>query len=172
MPREGVMNTAVMFSSATDEWQTPQTLYDQVNAEFNVGLDVAATWENRKHSLYLGPDQNVNEWRDGLVVDWGSLLRQQYGRCNGVACYMNPPYSRGLQAKFIRKAAQERLRGVLTVALLPARTDTKFFHECIYNAQTWQPRDGIEIRFLPGRLKFGGATNSAPFPSMIVIFRP
>jgi len=89
------------------------------------------------------------------------------------ACgWLNPPYSRGLCAKFIAKAAEERRQGFLTVMLLPARTDTKAFHAHIYDASTGQPRPGVEIRFLPGRLKFGGSTNSAPFPSMIVVFRP
>ena len=82
--------------------------------------------------------------------------------------WCNPPYSRGLQARFIEAAALRRE----VVMLLPARTDTKAFHAYIYDAETWQPRLGVEIRFLPGRLKFGGSTNSAPFPSMIVVFRP
>lgn len=157
------MNTALMFSSATDEWETPQAFFDQLDAEFHFGLDVAASMENRKCANYLGPDNPFPHLRDGLSGGWDVA---------GVPCWMNPPYSRGLQAKFIRKAAQERLRGVLTVALLPARTDTKVFHEAIYDASKWQPREGVEIRLLPGRLKFGGAASSAPFPSMLVIFRP
>ncbi len=154
------MNNAVLFSSATDNWETPQAFFDELDAEFHFDLDVAATIDNRKCGMYFGPDHLCREYRDGLTAAWG-------GRC-----FMNPPYSRGLQGKFIAKAAQERLRGVLTVALLPARTDTKAFHAHTYDASKWQAREGVEIRLLPGRLKFGGATNSAPFPSMIVIFRP
>jgi phage N-6-adenine-methyltransferase len=153
---------SVLMSSATDEWETPQAFFDELDREFHFACDVAASWENRKHENYFGPDQ-PKPFSDALTVGW---------ELSGGACWMNPPYSRGLQAKFIRKAAQERLRGVLTVALLPARTDTRVFHSELYDAEKWQPREGIEIRLLKGRLKFGGATNSAPFPSMIVVFRP
>jgi phage N-6-adenine-methyltransferase len=159
------MNNAVMFSSATDEWSTPQDFFERYRREFDLCVDVAASRENRKCLDYFGPDNHIEGKRDGLTANWsqfGSLSR----------CWMNPPYSRGLQGKFIAKAAQERLRGVLTVALLPARTDTKAFHAHIYDASKWQPREGVEIRLLPGRLKFGGAANSAPFPSMVVVFRP
>lgn len=151
----------MLMSSATDEWETPQAFFDQLNAEFDFHLDVAATLGNAKAPSYFTKEANA------LIRSWD--LSDIYSQ--PTRAYMNPPYSRGLQAKFIRKAAQERLRGVLTVALLPARTDTKVFHQCIYDASTWQPREGIEIRLLPGRLKFGGAVNSAPFPSMVVVFR-
>jgi phage N-6-adenine-methyltransferase len=153
---------AVLMSSATDEWETPQDLFQALDLEFGFGLDVAAVKENAKCAAYFGPDHVLQGHRDALSGVWP----------RGAVCWMNPHYSRGLQAKFIRKAAQERMRYVLTVALLPARTDTKVFHEAIYDAQKWRPRPGIEIRLLPGRLKFGGAVNSAPFPSMLVIFRP
>jgi phage N-6-adenine-methyltransferase len=159
------MNNAVMFSSATDEWETPQTFFDKLDLEFGFTLDVAASASNRKAEHYYGPDHADERCRDALVLNWSGALRP-------VRCWMNPPYSRGLQGKFIAKAAEERRKGVLTVALLPARTDTKAFHTHIYDASTWQPREGIEIRLLPGRLKFGGAANSAPFPSMVVVFRP
>lgn len=152
------MNTSVLFSSATDEWATPQALFDQLHTEFGFDLDVAATGENTKCPEWLGPGSLMP---DALVVGWAPLV-----------CWCNPPYSKGLQGKFIAKAAQERLCGATSVLLLPARTDTKAFHAHIYDATTWQPRDGVEIRLLKGRLKFGGATNSAPFPSMVVVFRP
>lgn len=161
-----------MFSSATDEWETPQATFDALREEFDLCVDVAATKLNRKCPDYFGPDNADPKLRDALMVDWsryGSLSR----------CWMNPPYSRGLQGKFIAKAAAERERGVLTVALLPARTDTKAFHRYIYDTNThnfgpyrWRTREGVQIRFLPGRLKFGGSKNSAPFPSMIVVFTP
>jgi phage N-6-adenine-methyltransferase len=158
------MNNAVMFSSATDEWETPQAFFRALDEEFRFDLDVAASSLNKKRRGYLGLDHPEPDMRDALTVDWHLWSLR--------ACWMNPPYSRGLQAKFIAKAAAERRKGVLTVALLPARTDTKAFHAHIYDASKWQPRDGIEIRFIPGRLKFGGAANSAPFPSMVVVFRP
>lgn len=140
------MNTAVMFSTGKDDWETPQDLFDKLDEEFQFDLDVAANSENTKCEWWL---------TDALNESW-----------LGYRCWCNPPYSRGLQAKFIAKAHEERLKGTLTVMLLPARTDTKAFHKYIYN----QP--GVEIRFLKGRLRFVGAPASAPFPSMIVIFRP
>ena len=162
------MNNALMFSSATDEWETPQAFFDALDAEFHFTLDVAASAVNRKCYLYYGPDHLEPQYRDGLANDWWM------GRPGEVA-WCNPPYSRGLQGKFIAKAAHEARKGaggLLTVVmLLPARTDTKAFHVHIYDARTWQPRTGIEIRLILGRLKFGGGANSAPFPSMVVIFR-
>jgi hypothetical protein len=86
--------------------------------------------------------------------------------------WLNCPYSKGLQKQFIAKAAAERLNGVTTVMLLPARTDTKAFHAHIWDASANHPRTGVEVRFLKGRLKFIGATHGAPFPSMVVVFRP
>ena len=156
------MNNALMFSSATDEWSTPQDFYNALHGEFQFTLDVAASHENAKCYEYFTASD------DALSRNW-HLWGLERGEPR---CWMNPPYSRGLQGKFIAKAAEERRKGVLTVALLPARTDTKAFHAHIYDASKWAPREGIEIRLLPGRLKFGGAANSAPFPSMIVVFRP
>lgn len=154
------MNTALMFSSKSDEWSTPQETFDALHAEFDFQIDLAATAENKKCSAYY--DQHD----DSLAQDWMNPLGR---RTRG---WLNPPYSRGLCAKFIAKAAEERRNGFLTVMLLPARTDTKAFHAHIYDAETWQAREGVEIRFLPGRLKFGGCKDAAPFPSMVVIFRP
>jgi len=151
------MNTAVLFSSKSDEWATPQDLFDALHKEFDFELDLAASRDNAKlPAFYSGIG--------GCSTDEPWSL-QSRGFCN-------PPYSRGLQGKFIAKAAAERLKGFLTVMLLPARTDTKAFHAHIYDASKWQAREGVEIRLLPGRLKFGGATASAPFPSMVVVFRP
>ena len=153
------MNNALMFSSATDEWETPQALFDQLNAEFEFGWDLAASRENTKvpgRFFHKGYSAFDSAWTPNAGVYW-----------------CNPPYSRGLQAKFIAKAAEDTARyGSTVVMLLPARTDTKAFHAHIYDASQWSERPGVEIRFLPGRLKFGGATNSAPFPSMVVVFRP
>ena len=151
------MNTALMFSSKLDEWETPQDVYDRLNDEFDFEVDLAASTDNHKCDHWWAKDDDalVQTWHDGFSRGW-----------------LNPPYSRGLCAKFIAKAAAERLQGFLTVMLLPARTDTKAFHAYIYDASKWQAREGVEIRFLPGRLKFGGSTNAAPFPSMVVVFRP
>ncbi len=77
---------------------------------------------------------------------------------------MNPPYGRQV-GEWIRKARESASAGATVVALLPARTDTKWFHEFIYYSNA-------EIRFLKGRLKFGRSTENAPFPNMVVIWRP
>lgn len=154
------MNKALMFSSQSDEWYTPQDLYDRLHAEFDFQIDLAATAENKKCSAYYDMHD------DSLAQDWMNALGQ---RKRG---WLNPPYSRGLCAKFIAKAAEERRKSFLTVMLLPARTDTKAFHAHIYDAEKWQAREGVEIRLLPGRLKFGGCKDAAPFPSMVVVFRP
>jgi site-specific DNA-methyltransferase (adenine-specific) len=151
------MNNALMFSSSSDEWETPQDLYDRLHAEFGFEIDLAATFENAKCVSWIGKNE------DALDADWAGTC--QRGWCN-------PPYSRRLCAKFIAKAAEERRKGFLTVMLLPARTDTKMFHQYIYDAEKWQARKGVEIRLLPGRLRFGGAKAGAPFPSMVVVFRP
>jgi site-specific DNA-methyltransferase (adenine-specific) len=135
-----------MFSSKSPEWETPQDLFDELNKEFNFTLDVCATKENTKVK-----DNYYTKGTDGLTSVW-----------QGNVCWMNPPYGREI-GKWVNKAYFEnRFCGVQTVCLLPARTDTKWFHDYIYNK--------AEIRFIKGRLKFGNSKNSAPFPSMIVIF--
>lgn len=136
------MNTQVMFSSQTDNWATPQGLFDELNKEFSFTIDVCANSDNAKCRRYYTKAQ------DGLKQNW-----------DGENVFCNPPYGREI-GKWVKKASESN---TLVVMLLPARTDTKWFHEYIYNK--------AEVRFLKGRLKFGNSTNSAPFPSMIVIFR-
>lgn len=151
---------APLFSSKTDEWATPHDLYDELNREFHFTLDAAATFENRKCSAYFGLDNGIEGQADALACHWG------YGH----VIWLNPPYSR--IREFIAKAATEARENRATiVCLIPARTDTRYFHEHIWDQQWHRTRPGVEIRFLKGRLKFGEATSSAPFPSMIVIFR-
>lgn len=135
----------VMFSSKTDLWETPQSFFDVLDAEFHFNLDVCALPQNTKCAAYYTPEM------DGLSQPW-------YGRI-----WCNPPYGREI-VKWVQKAAQSAENGALVVMLLPARTDTRWFHEYIY--------EKAETRFVRGRLKFGNAENSAPFPSMIVIFKP
>ena len=140
------MNIEVMFSSKTDEWETPQDLFDELNNEFNFTLDVCATDKNTKCKKYF------NKQLDGLKQFWGH---------DTVWC--NPPYGRQI-GKWVEHAFNTHwVNDNTIVMLLPARTDTKWFHKYIYGK--------AEIRFIKGRLKFGGSKNSAPFPSMIVIFR-
>lgn len=139
------MNTNVMFSSKTDLWETPQDFFNILNNEFNFDLDACALPENKKCKSYYSPDE------DGLSKPW-----------NGVV-WCNPPYGRSI-GKWVEKGYKSSQDGALVVMLLPARTDTKWFHDYIYHK--------AEIRFVCGRLKFGRSKNSAPFPSMVVIFRP
>lgn len=138
------MNTEVMFSSNSTEWETPIDLFNALNEEFDFDLDPCSSNENHKCSLYFTKEQ------DGLIQDWGK---------HRVFC--NPPYGRGIE-KWVKKCAEHK---TLCVMLIPARTDTKWFHKYIYH------NFNAEIRFLQGRLKFSNCNNSAPFPSMIVIFR-
>ena len=157
------MNHALMFSSNSDEWSTPQDTFDRLNSEFLFDVDLAATAENAKVPIFYTKEM------DSLSISWSADTMRK----DGPACgWLNPPYSRGLCARLIAKAATEREYGFLTVMLLPARTDTKAFHAHIYNSKKWQAREGVEIRLLPGRLRFGGAKAGAPFPSMVVVFRP
>lgn len=130
-----------LFSSETEMWETPQWLFDELNQEFKFELDCCATQENKKCAKYFSPEQ------DGLAQEWTGKV------------WCNPPYGREV-GKWCEKAARSK---ATVVMLLPARTDTKWFHEYIYGV--------AEIRFLKGRLKFGCAKNSAPFPSMVVIWR-
>jgi site-specific DNA-methyltransferase (adenine-specific) len=150
-----------MFGRATDEWRTPRETFEALDAEFGFDLDVAATAENCWVENYLGPDRGRPDRTDALACDW-SLL--------GPVCWMNPPYSRCRE--FIAKAACEARRGATVVALVPSRTDTRWYHAHVWDAEKHQPRPGVEIRFIKGRLKFGNSANSAPFPSVVIVFRP
>ena len=157
------VNTAVMFGKATDEWSTPRDFFDVLDAEFSFDVDVAADSVNRKCGFYwTGFDDALSfswvEWADGL------------GLAFPPTCWMNPPYSQCRQ--FIAKAAEEAANGCTVVCLVPSRTDTKWWHSDVWDADKHQPRPGVEIRFIKGRLKFGEGKNSAPFPSVLVIFRP
>lgn len=154
-----------MFSKASDEWSTPQDFYDGLHAEFGFQVDAAATRQNTKCQIYYGLD-----W-DGIsrtVECRGDALNSS--RWLELPTWCNPPYSKCRD--FVARAAQERLRGVLTVMLIPSRTDTRYFHEHLWDAEKHATRPGIELRFVKGRLKFGGQKNCAPFPSMVVVFRP
>lgn len=141
------MNKEVMFSSATDNWATPQDFFDELNAEFHFDLDVCADEISHKCDKYYTKEQ------DGLKMPWKGIV------------WCNPPYGREI-GKWVRKALFASVGGATVVMLIPARTDTKWFHDYIYK------RDNVEIRFVRGRLKFGNSKNSAPFPSMVVVFNP
>lgn len=140
------MINKALFSSAKEDWETPKDFFDMLDQEFGFDLDVCATEENAKRQRYFTPEM------DGLAQIWDGV------------CWCNPPYGREV-GKWVRKAWLAAEDGATVVMLLPARTDTAWFHDYIYN------RTDVEIRFLRGRLKFGGNKNSAPFPSMVVVFR-
>ena len=134
-----------LFTSNSDEWTTPQDIYDMLDKEFSFNLDPCATEENHKCEMYYTAET------DGLSQKWG-----------GYRVFCNPPYSN--ITAWVEKAFREtRNDNTLVVLLIPSRTDTRYFHDFIYQR--------AEIRFIKGRLKFGDSKNSAPFPSMVVIFR-
>ena len=140
------MNTAVMFSSTTNEWETPQEFFDKLNEEFNFTLDPCATPKNAKCKKFY----TIKE--DGLKQNW-----------QGETVFCNPPYGRAIK-DWVRKCYEESKKpNTIVVMLIPARTDTTYFHDYIY-------KKARDIRFVKGRLKFGNSTNSAPFPSMVVVF--
>ncbi len=142
---------AVLFSSKNMCWCTPQDFFDKLNEEFSFLLDAAATEKNAKCPLFFTPEEN------GLIQSWN---------CGG-AVFCNPPYGREI-SKWVKKAYDEAAVSKYPIVLLiPARTDTTYFHDYIYGK--------AEIRFIRGRLKFsdenGMQSNCvAPFPSMVVIY--
>lgn len=136
----------VHFSSNSPEWETPQLLFEEYNYIYNFTLDAAASKENAKCEYFLSKDT------DALEADWNIA---------GGNVWLNPPYGR-IISKFIFKAYRESLQGIKVVCLLPARTDTMWFHDyCLKYGK---------ITFLRGRLHFSNNKSPAPFPSMIVVF--
>lgn len=135
-----------LFSSATNEWPTPQAFFDRLNNKFNFTLDPCATDENHKCPTYY----TIKD--DGLKQDW---------KHHAVFC--NPPYGREI-GDWAKKSYFASLAGATVVLLVPARTDTKWFHDWVY--------EKAELQFIKGRLKFGDGKGSAPFPSLLAIYRP
>jgi len=148
-----------MFSSKSDEWETPQDLFDELNKEFNFTLDPCCTHENHKCNKYYTIED------DGLKQSWG-----------GNIVFVNPPYGRSI-GKWVEKSYKEHIENNITIVMLiPSRTDTQWFHNYIWHKAT-------EVRFLKGRLKFVNRLlpswnkegnyklSPAPFPSMIVIYK-
>ena len=143
------MNKA-LFMSNKDAWRTPQALYEQLNALYDFVLDAAASDENHKAQIYFTKEQ------DALKQSWDF----------GGSVFCNPPYGKDI-ARWVLKAYHESTKGVTVVMLLPARTDTKWFHDLVL-------KNYAQIIWIKGRLKFedenGKPGDSAPFPSMIVVF--
>src|SRR5262245_38193793 len=133
-----------LFSSRTEEWATPRDLFARLDAEFGFTLDPCATPENATCGNFYTKEE------DGLVKPW-------YGHV-----FRNPPYGATI-GRWMEKAWRESQRGALVVCLVPVRTDTAWWHNFAARG---------EMRFLQGRLRFGNAANSAPFPSAIVVFCP
>jgi phage N-6-adenine-methyltransferase len=138
-----VWEMSVHFSSKTDLWATPQKFFDKYDAVYKFTLDVCADKDNAKCANFYTIEDN------GLIQPWQGV------------CWMNPPYGREIGA-WMKKAHESSLKGATVVCLVPARTDTKWWHDYAMHGQ---------IEFIKGRLKFGNAKNSAPFPSAIVVFK-
>lgn len=140
------MNTG-LYTSDKKDWSTPQDFFDKLDKEFHFKLDPCATAENAKCPVFF------TEKQDGLSLPWQ----------RGGAVFMNPPYGDAVKA-WMQKAYEAFLEGVTVVCLVPARTDTKWWHDYAMKG---------EIRLVKGRLKFGGSKNkgSAPFPSAVIVFK-
>lgn len=141
------MNNELHFSTGKNTWTTPIKTFNELNLEFNFTLDPCCLPESALCQKYYTPKE------DGLIHDW-----------SGEVAFVNPPYSRDLLPKFIEKCWYEwHYHNVTSVMLIPAKTETVAFHKYIIG--------NAEIRFIKGRLKFGGCENNAPFPSIIVVFK-
>ena len=136
----------VMYSTGKDDWETPQALFDELDSVFHFTLDVCANEHNHKCDRYF------TEELDGLKQNW-----------DGEVVWCNPPYSNKKQNEWVKRCYEHGQKGYTAVMLIPARTDTARFHNYIWKKAT-------KIIFIRGRLKFGDSKNSAPFPSMIVIY--
>lgn len=136
-----------LFSSKTDEWETPQDFFDRLDDEFHFGLDPCATLENAKCKKFFTKENS------GLSQGWGG-----YG-----AVFVNPPYGREI-GLWVQRAYDQSRVGAVVVMLIPVRTDTRWWHDYVMQAQ--------EIRLVRGRLRFGDGKGSAPFPSAVVVFDP
>lgn len=134
------------MSSDRMDWETPNIFFSELNKEFGFTLDPCCYHHTAKAKKFYTKQE------DGLIQDWG-----------GHTVFCNPPYGKEIGA-WVKKCYLESLKPNTTVVLLiPSRTDTKYFHDWIYNKG--------ELRFVKGRLKFVGGKDSAPFPSLVVVYR-
>jgi len=140
-PSEG----APGFSSGSGEWETPQAFFDKLDAQFEFTLDPCATPANAKCKKYFTTED------DGLAQDW-----------KGHHVFVNPPYGRGIGVWLKKGYEESKKHNTVVVILVPARTDTKWWHDYVMKAK--------EIHLVRGRLKFGDSDNAAPFPSAVVVF--
>jgi phage N-6-adenine-methyltransferase len=150
------------MAKSSDERETPQEFFEEINKTWAFKLDAAALSTNAKCETYLGPDHPIGLYRDGLEADWHKLT-------DGPV-WLNPPYSRGELVKWLAKCEKEAAAGITTVVLLPVDTSTQWFHRYV------QPRIK-DVVFLQGRLTFkgtplgkNGKPNKAKFANMLVVF--
>ena len=142
------MINKVLFSSEKTDWETPAEFFDEWDMLYGFEFDVCASDHNAKCEKYFTEKDNA------LAQKWFGV------------CWMNPPYGRNITNKWVKKAYDESQTGdCIVVALLPARTDTKWFHKYVYN------KPGIEHYLIEGRVRFVGAKDDAPFPSLVVVFK-
>ena len=147
------MNTDLMFSSKKEDWTTPINFFQEIDKEFHFGLDAAATKDSALCKIWLGLDHPNIKKRDSFLHDWNKITK--------LPIWLNPPYGRGIK-EWLKKASLTAEEGGIVVCLVPARTDTFWWHTyCM----------PYEIRFIKGRLKFGQSKNSAPFPSALIIMK-
>lgn len=131
-----------MFTRDRKDWETPAALFERLNLKYHFELDVAASPENAKCGRFYTEQDN------GLLLPWSAVN------------WCNPPYGKEI-LNWCRKADEEAGKGNITVMLIPARTDARWFHEYC---------NKYHIEFIRGRIKFVGAKYNAPFPSMLVYF--
>jgi phage N-6-adenine-methyltransferase len=136
-----------LYSSRSEEWPTPKDFFQALDKEFKFTLDPCATARNTKCKKYF------TKRADGLRRDWGNHV-----------VFCNPPYGKEMRA-WARKCYEASQDGALVVLLAHARTDTRWFHDWVYNK-------AAAIRFVRGRLRFGDGKHSAPFPSLVAVFQP
>lgn len=143
-----------LFTSNSDTWTTPPEFFAELHKEFNFTLDAAALRSSAVVPNYLGPDHDLLWRRDALTCEWD-------GASGGGAIWLNPPYGKAISG-FMKKANEEHQKGANIVCLVPARTDTRWWHDYVIQH---------EVRFIKGRLKFGGSKQGAPFPSAVVVMK-
>jgi phage N-6-adenine-methyltransferase len=138
------------------EWATPGNIFRQVAQEFSFTLDAAASAENAKCRRFFTREE------DGLQQSWARET-----------VWLNPPYGRELPTWIERASIAARCEGATVVCLVPARTDVRWWHAFVWDATRHQPRPGVEVRYIEGRIRFGdSAGGRAPFPSVLIVFRP
>lgn len=145
---EPTRDKRVLFSSVEDEYETPPGIFDPLNKEFGFDLDVCATPDKAKCGAFFTPEM------DGLSQSWADRR-----------CWLNPPYTRRQIRVWLLKAIEESARnGATVVCLVPARTDTAWWHDLAMMAN--------EIRLIRGRIRFVATDHAAPFPSAVLIYKP